>query len=140
MINDFTTPENRWLSNFWVHPITIDGKVYGSTGHYYQAMKATTEQAHENVRTSKTPGAAKRMGKLITSRTDWDRVKEDVMLAALRAKFVPGTDLAERLLATGDKQLVEGNHWGDEYWGVCKGKGLNRLGHLLMLVRSELRG
>lgn len=139
MINSFTG-EYRWLSNFHVCKITVWGREYGSTEHAYQAAKAITEMAEQNVRLCDTPGQAKKMGQKITCRPDWEQVKEHKMLDCLRAKFTPGSRLAKKLLATGDKQLVEGNKWGDEYWGVCKGKGKNRLGHLLMLIRSELRG
>ena len=61
------------------------------------------------------------------------------MLRFLRDKFKPGSELAGKLLNTGDAELVEGNHWGDRYWGVCDGEGQNKLGKLLMQVRGELR-
>lgn len=44
-----------------------------------------------------------------------------------------------QLLATGTRYLEETNTWGDTYWGVCEGKGLNMLGKTLMQVRDELR-
>lgn len=131
--------EFEFLSNFFVHPVTVWGKTYASTEHAYQAAKATNDADHEKVRSCSTPGQAKKMGQAITCRLDWEAVKEGVMLDCLRAKFVRGSELAQKLLDTGDKTLVEGNHWGDTYWGVCRGKGKNRLGHLLMMVRSELR-
>ena len=56
----------------------------------------------------------------------------------LRSKF-SDPELAEALLATGDAELVEGNTWGDPFWGVYKGKGENMLGRLLMEVRGEIR-
>lgn len=138
MIDSFDG-DYEFLSNFYVHPVTVWGKTYASTEHAFQAAKATNDADHEKVRRCGSPGQAKRMGRAIPCRADWDRVKEDVMLDCLRAKFAPGSELAERLLTTGSKKLVEGNHWGDVYWGVCRGKGKNRLGHLLMLVRSELQ-
>jgi predicted NAD-dependent protein-ADP-ribosyltransferase YbiA (DUF1768 family) len=70
----------------------------------------------------------------------WADRKVGVMRAFLRRKFAPGTDFAARLLATGDAELVEGNNWGDDFWGCCSGSGANHLGRLLMEVRSELRG
>lgn len=62
------------------------------------------------------------------------------MRALLMVKFAPATELAERLLATGDAQLVEGNTWGDTFWGVCDGVGENHLGRLHMWIRSMLGG
>ena len=61
------------------------------------------------------------------------------MLDVVRAKFDQHPDLAQKLLATGDEELVEGNDWGDIYWGVYKGRGNNMLGKILMRVRAELR-
>jgi ribA/ribD-fused uncharacterized protein len=138
VINEFRGP-TRWLSNFESAEVTIDGKTYATNEHYFQACKAVTEMGHENVRTCATPAEAKRVGRLITCRPDWEEVKNAVMLKGLRAKFAPGSELAARLLATGDVDLVEGNTHGDTYWGVCQGVGQNHLGKLLMKVRQELR-
>lgn len=129
----------RWLSNFSESPMVIDSKEYATVEHYFQASKAITEMGHENVRTCPTPGEAKRCGRMITCRSDWEEVKEAVMLKGLRAKFTQNPELAQKLLDTGEAALIEGNDWGDVYWGVCEGSGKNRLGKLLMKVRQELR-
>ena len=47
--------------------------------------------------------------------------------------------LQQMLLATGEEELVEGNYWGDVYWGVCNGVGENHLGKLLMKIRDQLK-
>jgi predicted NAD-dependent protein-ADP-ribosyltransferase YbiA (DUF1768 family) len=73
-------------------------------------------------------------------RPDWDDTKINTMLTLLRQKFALGSELAKKLLDTGNRDLVEGNTWGDTFWGVCKGQGENMLGKLLMQVRAELRG
>ena len=73
-------------------------------------------------------------------RDNWSRIKNDVMLKLLRRKFVSGSHYATLLLDTGGAELIEGNTWGDTYWGVCDGVGENHLGKLLMLVRDELSG
>lgn len=90
-----------------------------------------------------TPGQAKRMGRLLPIREDWDRpeIKQDVMLDVLRHKFAPFTKLAGPLVETGGRHLEEGNRHGDDYWGVDlrKGTGSNHLGKLLMQVREELQ-
>ena len=130
--------EHVWLSNFYHHEMVIDGKSYMTNEHYFQACKAVTEMGHENVRTCPTPGEAKKCGRMVTCRGDWEKVKDDVMLKGLRAKFEVGSPLAAKLLATGSAELVEGNFWHDTWWGVCKGKGKNRLGQLLMQVRQEV--
>jgi ribA/ribD-fused uncharacterized protein len=127
--------EYRFLSNFW--PDT------GCTlEHKYQAAKCTNPNEMRAILDAPHPTIAKRLGRRCRSRTDWEIVKKKVMLGLLRKKFAPGTDLAERLLATGDARLIEGNWWHDEFWGVCScskhGLGENWLGRLLMQVRREL--
>lgn len=69
---------------------------------------------------------------------DWDGRKVAIMRGLLREKFAPGSELAARLLATHPRALVEGNDWGDRFWGVCRGQGENWLGRLLEQVRDEL--
>ena len=83
---------------------------------------------------------AKRMGRRVELRVDWETVKERIMYEICLAKFTQHSELAQKLLKTGTKYLVEGNYWGDTEWGVCNGKGKNKLGKILMRVREELRG
>jgi ribA/ribD-fused uncharacterized protein len=125
--------------------------------HGYQACKAATWDEMIEVLRAPSPGAAKRMGREVKLREDWDRVRVVVMLSCLRAKFRPGSELARMLLDTGYQTLVEGNTWGDRYWGAVYGRqaahdptwrsagwaheplvGRNMLGRCLMLVRGEL--
>lgn len=128
--------EHRWLSNF--HPVQIffEDTLYPSVEHAYQAAKFP-KFARFNF-TLGTPGAAKRNGQKPGARSDWDQVKLGIMEQLLRLKFRPGSVLATKLLAT-NGDIVEGNHWGDVYWGVCRGVGENHLGRLLMKIREELK-
>lgn len=139
---DTFTGDYGFLSNFYASPCTIDGKTYETVEHYFQACKATDLADHERVRQSPTPGIAKKRGRSVKFRQDWEQVKHGVMLKGLQAKFAPGTDLAAKLLATQDAHLIEGNTWYDREWGCVQvgGKwvGQNRLGKLLMRVRQEL--
>ena len=137
MINKFQG-ETRWLSNFEECNIEIEGKVYPTTEHAYQAFKTLNEEEHEKVRLAATPGKAKRLGRKITLREDWEDVKDEVMYHVNWLKFL-NPELRMKLLETGDQELVEGNDWGDTYWGVCKGKGKNRLGEILMEIRHRIR-
>lgn len=132
------TGEYRWLSNFWNATIYYDGVHYPSVEHAYQAAKSPNITIRRHVAALSKPGDAKRYGRKIPLRDDWEDVKADVMLDLLRLKF-SYTDLREKLLNTGDAELVEGNYWNDTYWGVCRGKGENVLGKLLMRVREECR-
>jgi ribA/ribD-fused uncharacterized protein len=126
--------EYRYLSNFYVEE---DGQ---TVEHRFQAAKAITPEDRIWVRKAPSPDEAKRRGRRVTLRSDWEQVKDDVMLGLLRAKFAPGSKLARQLMSTRGLVLEEGNTWGDTYWGVnlYTGEGENRLGKLLMQVRSEL--
>lgn len=101
----------RFLSNFWRVPIELDGEIYASVEHAYQAAKTVIASEREAIRCAVKPGDAKRAGRKVTLRSDWEEVKDGVMLNLLRQKFSAGT-LRANLLAT-DGNLVEGNHWGD---------------------------
>lgn len=71
----------------------------------------------------------------------WDTAKLELMYTAVARKFFPGSDIAAALKATGSRELVEGNDWGDRFWGVDpvgSQNGENHLGKILMQVRSEL--
>ena len=91
--------------------------------------------------TEARPSKSKGMGRRVPLRPDWEEVKVGIMEEIVRAKFTQHPELAERLLATGDKVLIEGNHWGDTCWGVDTrtGRGENHLGKILMNVREELK-
>lgn len=131
--------EFRWLSNFWPVSITCaDGITYPSSEHAYMASKTLDINIRREVATLKTAGDAKRFGRKIKLRADWEEVKRNEMLSVLRLKFQDPL-LRIKLINTGDARLIEGNTWGDTYWGVCKGQGQNVLGQLLMLVRDELK-
>lgn len=135
---DYFEGPHRWLSNFYPSPIKLKGLTWPSVEHAYQAMKTTDRDWWRKIAAESNPGKAKRMGQLVPLRPDWDRVKLTVMKVAVTRKFaIP--ELRELLLETGDLELIEGNHWNDQYWGVCNGRGLNHLGRILMEVRAELR-
>ena len=137
MIDSFQG-ENRWLSNFWPCRVQLDGEWYNSIEAAYVAGKTTDIGARKTIRSMESPGQIKRFGRTLKLRPDWEQVKVPLMLGLLRQKFAKGSDLGNRLLATGNQPLVEGNAWGDTFWGVCRGKGLNTLGKLLMQVRDEI--
>lgn len=128
----------RFLSNFWSCCIAFEGHSYRTVEHAFQAAKTFDEDERRRIRNEGDAAGAKRRGKHVTLREDWEAVKIDVMRNLLRQKF--GTDpLKSKLLKTGKAKLVEGNWWGDKFWGVCDGKGENHLGLLLMEIREELR-
>jgi len=136
MISEFRGV-HRFLSNFWPVEIRFEGVEYPTVEHAYQAAKTNDLYFRKLIQGCLTPGQAKRMGGKVPIRSDWEKIKDKVMLRLLREKF-KHMALKELLLGTGECRLVEGNTWGDTYWGVCNGKGKNQLGNLLMYVREEV--
>lgn len=130
--------EHAFLSNFYGSPLYLDRKLYPTVEHAYQASKTLDEDGRNAIRLAVSPSYAKRLGNTIPLRSDWEDVKLNCMLSLLRKKFRIFA-LQRELLKTGDRLLVEGNQWGDRFWGVCNGKGKNHLGKLLMQVRDEIR-
>lgn len=128
--------EHAFLSNFYPASVTLDGQVYPSVEHAYQAAKTLDRSERKPFKTGSAM-AAKRRGRELQLRADWENVKIDIMYSLLQQKF-QRTELKEKLLATGTSRLVEGNTWHDSFWGVYQGKGENYLGRLLMKVRDEL--
>lgn|SRR3990167_817544 len=151
-ISDFRGPY-QWLSNFYLAMVEYEGNYYPSTEHAFQATKALSVELRLPFMTVSQQGLiaptqlvrmmtcaeAKKAGRRLSLRHDWDKVKLDVMHAVLWSKFTLHEDLKKKLLATGDEELIEGNTWGDRYWGVCNGVGENHLGRLLMELRVQLR-
>jgi ribA/ribD-fused uncharacterized protein len=129
------------FSNFAAYPIVLRGKTWPTSEHYFQAQKFAGTPHEKEVRLAKSPMVAARMGRSRQRplRSDWESVKDAVMLDAVRAKFAQHADLRRLLLATGDTPIVE-HTANDRYWGDGgDGRGRNRLGTILMQVREELR-
>ncbi len=123
-----------FLSNFYEFPVTYNGITYQNNEAAFQAQKCP-ERAEEFKNLN--PSEAKRLGRKVTLRKDWERVKVSIMTDIVRAKFT-NPDLAAKLEGTDDCLLEEGNDWGDKIWGTVDGKGQNLLGNILMQVRDEI--
>lgn len=134
----------RWLSNFWDAPIVYNEVTYATNEHMYQLCKTQDPEEILSIFEAHTAGKAKRLGKTFTIREDWDELKRGVMLKANILKFTQHPLLAVKLLSTGNEELVEFNHWHDNYWGVCQCvdcediDGRNHLGKILMSVREHI--
>ena len=129
-----------FLSNFTPAPVVLDGVRYPSVEHAYQAAKTVDPAERETVRSAPSAAKAKRAGKTVTKRPDWEAVRLPVMADLTVQKYAPGSSYAVLLVATGDEELIEGNWWHDYFWGQCNGQGQNHLGKLLMARRTTLNG
>lgn len=130
--------EYTFLSNFYETDVTFNGILYLSSEAAFQAQKSFYERDRIRFK-GLTASESKRLGRAIRLRPDWEEVKLEVMYDVCKAKFTSATELAEKLLETGNELLEEGNTWGDSYWGTCYGFGDNNLGKILMKIREELR-
>ena len=135
----------RFLSNFYPVFMKYEGVVYRTLEHAYQAAKTTDIDKRIIISNLQYPSGAKKYGKYIDLRPNWDEIKLDIMLELLQLKFKPNTSLGTMLINTYPLLLVEGNNWHDNFWGECRCVKCNdciksnNLGVLLMKVRNILR-
>jgi ribA/ribD-fused uncharacterized protein len=159
MITEFKGP--YWfLSNFSPAVVVIDGIIYPTAEHAFQAQKAGSDAQKHAIASLASPSLAKQHGRHLDIPEDWDRIRKRVMLDVVLAKFAQNAHLAQMLDRTGAQVLAEGNFWHDNYWGQCgcqgRGKGgtrecdpalfgtaahpgKNYLGRILSSVRMILR-
>ena len=138
MMIDSFRGEYFFLSNFYEVPVTYGGVTYTNNEAAFQAQKST--DIADRLRFSELPPSqAKRLGRRIALRKDWEQVKISIMTEIVRAKFTQNPELADKLSATGDAHLEEGNDWGDRTWGTVNGVGANNLGKILMQIRDEIK-
>lgn len=143
-MNEIKSFRNQYsfLSNFFPCDIELEGLVYPSSEHAYQAYKTAIIEDRIIFTDKQLPAKeAKRLGKYLSLREDWERIKLEVMEDILRNKFKQHPTLSRKLLETGNLKISEGNYWGDDYWGVSlkTGIGENHLGKILMKIRNELK-
>jgi hypothetical protein len=143
MINEFKS-QYHFLSNFSPSPIKYKGKTYPTAEHLFQALKTKNKKKRANIRRATSPNLAKRMGRSVSLRDDWEQVKDNLMYMVIRLKFSQNPTQEKALLRTKNQKLVEGNWWHDNYWGDCccphcnNIEGYNQLGKTLMKVRTLL--
>lgn len=136
-----------FLSNFYPSSIVLvmvfewaqEIMTFPTAEHAFQAFKAQNLRDAKMIAESRTPADAKRLGATVKMRNDWPSVRVPVMTGVLVSKFTQNEKLKQRLLNTGDAQLIEGNTWGDKFWGVCDGEGKNHLGIALMNIREHFQ-
>jgi len=133
-------PPYGYLNNFDLHPISIYGDSWQTVEHAYQAQKCLDTDEYIEILDAKTPRIARNMGQKVNIRSDWDKIKYDIMFECVFAKFTQHKDLQNLLLSTGEEEIIEDSPI-DYYWGCGKdGSGKNMLGKILMQVRAIIKG
>ena len=141
MINCFNG-KYAFLSNFYGSPVNYNGLSYLNNEAAFQAQKTLDENIRKEF-TQLPPNLAKRKGRKVALRSDWERVKDVVMYELCLEKFVGNVTLLDLLHQTKDVEIVEGNYWHDNYWGNCTCDrcknvvGKNELGKILMEIRDK---
>ena len=130
--------EYRFLSNFYPSPLFFNGISYPTAEHAYQAQKTYDEAIRQKIASLPYPGAAKKYGAKLPLSPAWDYQRLAVMEQVLITKFTDPI-LMKKLLGTSPAILEETNFWGDIFWGVCNGVGLNKLGSILMTIRVRMK-
>lgn len=133
--------EYHFLSDSFLlmgNPIKYDGRMWISLKHLYNGLKTDNKIVRDGIREAATPAEAEQLGRKVKLRPGWTGMRLDVRRLCLKLKF-SSPKLRDKLLATGDELLVNGNEKGETFWGVCDGKGENNDGKLLMALRGYLR-
>lgn len=136
--------EFAFLSNFFLCPVRVLDRVFPSSEHAFMSFKNDSEEWKAKCMDPNiTPGQIKRLARKIELIEDWNDFRLTAMKTVVSNKFWGNKELRAKLLATGDQNLVEGNRWGDRFFGVDltvnPNIGENHLGRILMQVRCELR-
>ena len=133
-----------FLSNFYACQTEYHNVKYPTSEHAYQAAKTANPIQKEAIRKADTPDDAKRLGRRVEIKSNWDEIKDEVMYEIVSNKF-KNKRMQAKLLATENEILVEGNYWHDNHFGSCYCKKClqlpkeNILGKILMRVRDELK-
>lgn len=141
---DSFSGEYDFLSNFYNCPVEYEGITYLNSEAAFQAAKTLNVEERKEF-SNLPPNRAKQKGREITLRPDWESMKYYIMYTIVQNKFLQNPELSEKLIATGKKELIEGNWWHDNIWGSCKcencknKKSTNWLGEILMEVREKIQ-
>ncbi len=129
-----------FLSNFFESPFEVNRVTYQTVEHYYQSSKCVDFKEKLMIQNAETPSKAKRLGKKVKIRQDWDIIKDSIMYNGVFEKFRQNVNLAKKLILIDDSDLVEENNWGDLYWGVDidTKEGQDKLGAILRRVKKEM--
>ena len=129
-----------FLSNFYTCSLEYNGLTFKNVEAAFQAQKCVDDE-QKKAFMGISGADAKSFGRRVKLRSDWENVKVGIMRELVRQKFIQNPELLKCLIDTGEQELVEGNYWGDTFWGVDSRRGgKNMLGKILEEVRAELKG
>lgn len=134
--------EYGFLSNFWICNLEVWGRRFPSSEHAYVYSKNPSQVSDNwDEFVDMMPVDVKRYGRQLTFTAEWEDKKIDIMTTIVTVKFIQNINLQRLLVQTGDAALIEGNTWGDKFWGIDErsGEGRNVLGNILMSVRDSLK-
>ena len=135
-ISDFKG-EYFFLSNFYESPLYYKNIPCRNSESAYQAQKLENEDERRKF-SLLSASQAKKLGRQIELRKDWEDIKISEMENICYFKFSQNYSLKNKLINTAPLPLEEGNTWGDTFWGTVNGIGQNNLGKILMRVRNRL--
>lgn len=138
IIDNFKIEPYTFLSNMYPAIVRYNNNNYPTVEHAFQAAKTLDTKEQYLIWCCQSPYEAKKIGRKVTLRNDWFEVRNSIMENLIHQKFLH-KDLKQKLLATKEAELIEGNNWGDYYWGKVNGVGLNWLGKILMNEREKIK-
>lgn len=127
----------RFLSNFYPSRVKLVDEWYPTVEHAYQAAKTDDLNERKQILHCSSPYDAKKLGRTVNVRKNWHDISLRIMRDLNWQKYI-NLELADRLTATYPHELIEGNNWGDTFWGMVDGVGENHLGKILMRIREQI--
>mmetsp|Transcript_4237 Transcript_4237/g.8803 ORF Transcript_4237/g.8803 Transcript_4237/m.8803 type:complete len:514 (-) Transcript_4237:393-1934(-) len=137
---EFENVHSTWT--FAEPGFVVGNRRFNGSEQLYQLLKAGDLgsegfEKHADLFASSAEIEVYARGRDLILRPDWEACKDTCMMFALRLKFESNYGLRKLLLSTYPRPLVSVK--SDKYWGAgLNGTGLNRLGELLVELRTDL--
>ena len=130
--------ELGYLATYSNHGFYKDGIFYKTSEHYYQSKKFDDPDVVNRIINAKTPKEASIIGRDRNNkkRENWKEIKKDVMFEAVLYKFLNNEEIKDKLLKTGNEEIIE-ETTKESYWGCGPNHdGENNYGKILCKVRD----
>ncbi len=128
----------KCFSNWYSCSFTYQGYTWSNSEQALMYFKSFDKEYQKKIKKANNPAVAKKLGRQVKLRPDWDQVKLSLMIEILYAKFSQNADLKEILLNTNGVKIHE--DCNDPWWGGGPNYpgGRDYLGRALMSVRKIL--